>query len=330
MSILVTGGAGYIGSHMVLELLKANESVVVLDNLSTGHRWAVADEATFIEGDVGDRLLVSNIIKDHHIDAIIHFAGSIVVSESVDDPLAYHDNNTVKTCALLTAAQMAGIKHFIFSSSAAVYGMPEQNPVFEDAPLSPISPYGSSKMMSEVMLKEMSVAHDFNYMALRYFNVAGADPEGRTGESRHNVTHLIEVAAQVAHGQREAFKLFGSDYQTPDGTCIRDYIHVSDLASAHMSALQHLRGGGESKILNCGYGKGYSVREVIDAFQKAVGVDFRVEMDQRRAGDPDSLVAGAQRIREELDWSPCHADLNTMVQQAYAWEKHLMEKGFRD
>jgi UDP-glucose 4-epimerase len=329
MSVLVTGGAGYIGSHMVLELLAAGEPVVVLDDLSTGHRWAVADEAILIVGDIGDRQLVSKIIADHNVNAIIHFAGSIVVSESVADPLAYHNNNTIKTHALIEAAHTGKIRHFIFSSSAAVYGMPEQNPVFEKAPLNPISPYGSSKMMSEYMLKETSIAHDFDYVALRYFNVAGADPRGRVGESRHNVTHLIEVAAQVAHGQRDCFNLFGDDYQTPDGTCIRDYIHVSDLARAHMSALRHLRSGGASKVLNCGYGQGYSVREVIEAFKKAVGVEFPVKISSRRAGDPDSLVAGADLIGQELSWRPCHDDLDTMVRQAYAWEKHLMETGFR-
>ena len=330
MSILVTGGAGYIGSHMVLELLDAGEQVVILDDLSTGHRFAVAQKAKLVVGDIGNRELVRKIIRDENVEAIIHFAGSIVVSESVEAPLAYHHNNTVKTHALLEAAQSSGIKHFIFSSSAAVYGMPQQNPVFEEAPLAPISPYGSSKMMSEIMLREVALAHDFRYVALRYFNVAGADPKGRSGESRHNVTHLIEVAAQVAHGQRPCFKLFGTDYQTPDGTCVRDYIHVSDLASAHSSALSHLRSGGESKVLNCGYGKGYSVREVIDAFQKTVGVEFPVETAARRPGDPDSLVAGASLIGQELNWTPQHDDLNTMVRQAYAWEKHLMEEGFRD
>ncbi len=329
MSVLVTGGAGYIGSHMVLALLDAGEQVCVLDNLSTGHRWAVADGATLIVGDVGDQQLVGQTIRDHNVEAIIHFAGSIVVSQSVDDPLAYHHNNTVKTHALIEAAHKGGIKQFIFSSSAAVYGMPEHNPVFEDAPLNPISPYGSSKMMSEIMLKEMALAHEFPYVALRYFNVAGADPDGRAGESRHNVTHLIEVAAQVAHGQRSCFKLFGTDYQTPDGTCVRDYIHVSDLANAHLSALAHLRARGNSAVMNCGYGKGYSVKEVIDAFQEAVGIKFRVETAPRRAGDPDSLVAGVKLIGSKLNWQPRHDDLNTMVREAYNWEKRLMDKGFR-
>ena len=330
MSVLVTGGAGYIGSHMALELLDAGERVVILDDLSTGHRFAVSDDCKLVVGDIGNQELVRQIIKDEDVDAIIHFAGSIVVSESVDTPLAYHHNNTVKTHALIEAAQTSGIEHFIFSSSAAVYGMPAQNPVYETASLAPISPYGSSKMMSELMLKEVSAAHDFNYIALRYFNVAGADPQGRSGESRHNVTHLIEVAAQVAHGQRPSFKLFGTNYQTPDGTCVRDYIHVSDLASAHLSALSDLRAGGESKVLNCGYGRGYSVKEVIEAFQKSVGVDFPVETAPRRPGDPDSLVAGADLIGQQLNWTPRHDDLNTMVRQAYAWEKHLMENGFRD
>ncbi len=329
MSVLVTGGAGYIGSHMVLELLASGERVVVLDDLSTGHRWAVADEAALIVGDVGNVELVKETISDHQVSAIIHFAGSIVVPESVADPLGYHENNTVKTHALIKAAQMGGVRHFIFSSSAAVYGMPKQDPIPETAPLNPISPYGSSKMMSEIMLKEVAAAHDFSFVALRYFNVAGADPQGRAGESRQNVTHLIEVAAQVAHGQRQSFRLFGDDYNTPDGTCIRDYIHVSDLAGAHMSALRYLRSGGNSTVLNCGYGRGFSVREVIKAFQAAVGVDFRVEMAERRPGDPDSLVADAGRIGKLLDWQPRHDDLAAMVRQAYAWEKRLMEKGFR-
>lgn len=323
MSVLVTGGAGYIGSHMVLALLDEGEDVVVVDNLSTGFRWAVPETARLAVGDVADQDLVSSLIGKHGIDAIIHFAGSIVVPESITDPLGYYENNTVKSRALIECAVDCGVKNFIFSSTAAVYGMPENNPVFEDSDLQPISPYGMSKLMTEIMLRDTSAAHDLNYVALRYFNVAGADPQGRSGQSTPHATHLIKVASQATLGQRSHLDVFGTDYPTPDGTCIRDYIHVTDLVSAHMAALGLLRGGGASQVLNCGYGRGSSVLEVIEAVKKASGVDFPVSLSNRRPGDPAALVAGAERIREVLGWSPCHDDLDTIVAQALAWERSL-------
>ncbi len=325
MSVLVTGGAGYIGSHMVLELLEAGEKVVVVDNLSTGFRWAVPDEAAFVEGDAGDIELVSKSIRDHNVNAIIHFAGSIVVPESVVDPLGYYYNNTVNSRALIEAAVKTGVKHFIFSSTAAVYGMPETEKVSEDTPLKPISPYGSSKLMTEIMLQDTAFAHDFNFVALRYFNVAGGDPEGRTGQSTPNATHLIKVACQAALGMRSHMEVFGSDFDTDDGTGVRDYIHVSDLVSAHSAALQHLRNGGDNQILNCGYGRGYSVLEVIDAVKKTSGVDFDVRMSERRAGDPAALIASVDLIHERLDWQPGFEDLAVITRHAYNWEKHLLD-----
>lgn len=330
MTVLVTGGAGYIGSHMVLELLDAGEDVVVVDNLSTGFRWAVPSAAKLVVGDAGDRALVGEAIAQNGVDAIIHFAGSIVVPDSVTDPLGYYHNNTVKSRALLQCAVENGVKHFIFSSTAAVYGMPEKNPVFEDAPLDPISPYGSSKMMTEVMLRDTAFAHDLNYVALRYFNVAGADPKGRSGQSTPRATHLIKVASQAALGQRSHLEVFGTDYDTPDGTCIRDYIHVTDLVRAHLAALAWLRKGGESQVLNCGYGRGSSVLEVIDAVKQACGSDFPVIMAERRPGDPAALVAGADKIRSVLGWTPGHDDLMEIVTQALAWERHLEERAPAD
>jgi len=327
MAVLVTGGAGYIGSHMVLSLVDRGEDVVVLDNLSTGFRWAVAEPAKLIEGDVGDIAAVSEIIGAEEIDAIIHFAGSIVVPDSISDPLGYYLNNTVKSRALMEAAVKGGVKRFIFSSTAAVYGMPETIPVSEDAPFGPISPYGSSKMMTEIMLRDTAFAHDFNYVALRYFNVAGADPLGRSGQSTPRATHLIKVASETALGKRTHLDVFGTDYDTPDGTCIRDYIHVSDLARAHLLALDHLRASGDDLVLNCGYGRGFSVLEVIDAVKRASGVDFEVRLAHRRPGDPAALVAGADRIRERLGWSPERDDLDDIVVDALNWEKKLRESG---
>ncbi len=327
MSVLVTGGAGYIGSHMVLELLDAGETVVVLDDLSTGFRWAVPAGVPLVEGDVGDQALLARLLAKHGVDAIIHFAGSIVVPDSIADPLGYYLNNTVKTRALIDCAVRGGVGSFIFSSTAAVYGMPERNPVFEDARLAPISPYGSSKMMSELMLRDTGLAHDLRYVALRYFNVAGADPAGRSGQSTPRATHLIKVASQAALGQRPRLEVYGTDYPTPDGTCVRDYIHVTDLARAHSAALAHLRRGGESQVLNCGYGRGYSVLEVIEAVRRAAGGDFDVRMADRRPGDPAALVAGAERIREVLGWQPALDDLDTIVAQALAWEDRLADTG---
>ena len=326
MSILVTGGAGYIGSHMVLALADAGESVVVLDNLSTGFPWAIDPRATLVEGDVGDEALVTEVLKANDVQAVIHFAGSIVVPDSVADPLGYYHNNTVKSRALLAAAVAAGVRHFIFSSTAAVYGNPAVTPVPEDADLRPMSPYGSSKLMTEIMLADTARAHPLSYVALRYFNVAGADPAGRSGQSTPRATHLIKVACETALGKRADMQVFGTDYPTPDGTCIRDYIHVTDLAQAHMAALAHLRRGGASTILNCGYSKGYSVLQVIDAVKRASGVDFAVRLADRRPGDPASIVAASDRIRSELGWVPAHDDLDRIVTQALAWERHLARR----
>ncbi|MCF6200072.1 MAG: UDP-glucose 4-epimerase GalE [Hyphomicrobiaceae bacterium] len=325
MSVLVTGGAGYIGSHMVLELLDGGEEVVVVDNLSTGFRWAVPDRATLVVGDAGDVELLSKTIIEHKVDAIIHFAGSIVVPESVVDPLGYYENNTIKSRALMAAAVKNEVKHFIFSSTAAVYGMPEVEKVNEETPLNPISPYGSSKLMTEIMMKDTALAHDFHYVALRYFNVAGADPDGRTGQSTPNATHLIKIASQAALGMRPHMDVYGTDYETPDGTGVRDYIHVTDLVRAHSAALKYLRAGGKSKALNCGYGRGYSVLEVIEAVKKVAGKDFEVKMSPRRAGDPGTLIAEAGLIRQELEWQPQLNDLDVITTHALAWEHHLMK-----
>lgn len=323
MTILVSGGAGYIGSHMVLELLDRGERVVVLDDLSTGFWWAVPPEATLVQGDVGDQAFVEAVIAEHGVTEIAHFAARIVVPDSVSDPLGYYHNNTVKTRALLESAVRGGVKHVIFSSTAAVYGEPAVSPVPEEIALSPINPYGRSKLMSEWMLADAAHAHGFSYVALRYFNVAGADPRGRSGQSSPNATHLIKVAGQAALGQRAGLTVFGTDYATPDGTCVRDYIHVTDLARAHLAALDHLRAGGTSLTLNCGYGRGYSVREVVEVVKRVSGVDFPVTYAGRRAGDPAALVAKADRIRAELGWQPQHDDLEEIVAQALAWEDKL-------
>lgn len=326
MAILVTGGAGYIGSHMVLALADQGFDVAVLDNLSTGFAWAVDPRARLITGDIGDQALVAKIIQDHAVDAIVHFAGSIVVPDSVTDPLGYYLNNTVKSRALMESAVQGGVKNFIFSSTAAVYGNPETQPVFETAQPAPISPYGTSKLMTEFMLRDSHVAYGLNYVALRYFNVAGADPRGRSGQSTPRATHLIKVACQTALGQRKSMDVFGTDYDTPDGTCLRDYIHVSDLIAAHVKALAHLRRGGESGIFNCGYGRGYSVLEVIAAVEKAHGAPINKMLGPRRAGDPAAIVAGASRVRDILGWAPAHDDLDEIVTSALAWEKHLARR----
>ncbi len=327
MSVLVTGGAGYIGSHMVLRLLDSGEDVVVLDNLSTGSRSAVPAAAKLIVGDVGDQDLVRALLRCHQIEAIVHFAGSIVVPDSVSDPLGYYHNNTVNSRALLEIAVTCGVEQFIFSSTAAVYGMPEESPVGELAPLCPISPYGSSKLMTEMMLADTTRAHNLRYVALRYFNVAGADPHGRSGQSTPRATHLIKVACEAALGQRPRLDVFGTDYETPDGTCVRDYIHVSDLIAAHMSALQYLRGGGASDVFNCGYGHGYSVFEVIDAVKRVSSTNFEVQNSDRRPGDPAALVAAPEKIRDTLGWQPEFDDLDTIVRHALSWEQQLA--GFR-
>ncbi len=323
MTILVTGGAGYIGSHMALALLDAGEKVVIVDNLSTGFRWAVPDGAELIVGDFGDRDLVADILASRNIEAIIHFAAKIVVPDSVADPLGYYENNVAKARNLLQCAVEGGVKHFIFSSTAAVYGDPDQNPVTETERPKPISPYGRSKLMVEWMLEDTAHAFPLTYVALRYFNVAGADPQGRSGQSTPNATHLIKVAVQAALGHRQGMDVFGTDYPTPDGSCLRDYIHVSDLAQAHLDALKHLRGGGASLVCNAGYQRGFSVLEVIEVVKKVSGVDFPVRVSGRRPGDPAAIVASNARIREELGWTPQHDDLEEIVAQALNWERRL-------
>ncbi len=323
MAVLVTGGAGYIGSHMVLALIDAGEEVVVLDDLSTGFARAVHPKARFVQGDVADEALVRQLIAQHGIDAVIHFAARIVVPDSVSDPLGYYLANTVKSRALLAATVAAGVRHFVFSSTAAVYGMPAENPVSESAPANPMSPYGASKLMTEWMLRDSAAAYGLNYVALRYFNVAGADPEGRSGQSTPNATHLIKVACETALGKRNRMEVFGTDYPTADGTCVRDYIHVTDLVAAHLDALAHLRAGGGSLTLNCGYGRGYSVLEVIDTMKRISGKDFPVFHAPRRPGDPAAIVARADRIRAELGWRPKFEDLSTIIKHALNWERTL-------
>jgi UDP-glucose 4-epimerase len=323
MAVLVTGGAGYIGSHMAHALADASEEVVVLDNLSTGFRWALPQGVPLYEGDTGDETLALEIIARHGIDAIIHFAASIVVPDSVADPLGYYRNNTANTRTLIEAAVKGGVKHFIFSSTAAVYGNPETVPVTEDAPTVPMSPYGWSKLMTEIILRDTAHAHPLRYAVLRYFNVAGADPALRTGQSTPAATHLIKVAVQTALGLRKKMDVFGTDYPTPDGTCIRDYIHVSDLVAAHSDALAYLRAGGQSATLNCGYGRGFSVLEVIETVKRVSGVDFRVDLSPPRPGDPARIVAASDRARALLNWRPRYDDLPTIVSHALAWEKKL-------
>lgn len=323
MTILVTGGAGYIGSHMVLELLDQGWDVVVLDNLSTGFREAVAAPAKLVVGDIGDQDLVATVIKKYSVDAIVHFAGSIVVPDSVADPLGYYQNNTVNSRALIEVAVAAGVKKMIFSSTAAVYGNPAEVPVSETAPLAPMSPYGTSKLMTELMLKDVASAHDMRFVALRYFNVAGADPQGRSGQSTPRATHLIKVACEAATGKRSHMEIYGTDYPTEDGTCVRDYIHVSDLVRAHTAALDYLNAGGAPDIFNCGYSKGYSVADVIAAVKKISGVAFDVRKAARRAGDPAAIVAGSEKIRATLGWQPKHDNLDEIVSHALAWEQQL-------
>ena len=323
VTTLVTGGAGYIGSHMVHALADAGERVVVLDNLTTGFDWAVAKNATLVVAGTGDQARVAALIAEHKVDAVIHFAASIVVPDSVRDPLSYYRNNTANSRALIETAINGGVRQFIFSSTAAVYGNPERVPVREDDPTIPMSPYGSSKLMTEIMLRDASAAHGLRHVILRYFNVAGADPRGRTGQSTKGATHLIKVAVETALGLRPKMDVFGTDYPTPDGTCIRDYIHVSDLVRAHSDALDYLRGGGACATLNCGYGRGFSVLEVIDTVKRVAGVEFKVELAPRRAGDPAQIVAASDRARAMLKWQPHFDDLDTIVTHALAWEKKL-------
>ena len=323
MSVLVTGGAGYIGGHMTLGLLDAGEPVVVVDDLSTGFAWAVPDGAKLVVGDFGDSELIASLIREHEVDAIAHFAAKIVVPESVSDPIGYYRNNSAKALNLLECAVQGGVKTFIFSSTAAVYGETSAQPVGEEAPLAPISPYGRSKLMVEWMLEDCARAHDFRYVALRYFNVAGADPKGRLGQSTPNATHLIKRAVQTALGRYPSMDIFGVDYPTRDGTCVRDYIQVTDLIDAHLAALHYLRAGGASLVCNCGYGHGVTVREVIEVVKRVSGVDFRVNAAGRRAGDPAAIVARADRVREVLGWRPQRDDLEATVRQALEWERRL-------
>lgn len=323
MTVLVTGGAGYIGGHMVLGLLDRGENVIVLDDLSTGFAWAVPKGAELVVGNIGDTTLVDRILTTNDIDAIAHFAAKIVVPESIADPLGYYLNNTAGARSLIECAVRGKVRHFIFSSTAAVYGEPDVNPIHECTPLAPINPYGRSKLMVEWMLQDAAAAHDLRFAILRYFNVAGADPRGRHGQSGQNATHLVKVAVQVALGHRAALEVFGTDYPTRDGTCIRDYIQVTDLVAAHLLALDHLRKGGESLTCNCGYGRGLSVFEVVEAVKKVSGVDFTVRLSPRRAGDPTALVAGAERIEKVLGWQPEHVSVEEIVHQAMEWERRL-------
>ncbi len=323
MTVLVTGGAGYIGSHMVHALVDAGESVAVLDNLSTGFRFLLPSDVPLVVGSTGDRELAARVLRQHKVDTIVHFAASIVVPDSVRDPLGYYRNNTLNTCNLIDVAIANGVKHFIFSSTAAVYGNAERVPVREDDAKNPISPYGTSKLMSELMLRDAAIAHGLRYIVLRYFNVAGADPQGRTGQATPQATHLIKVACEAALGKRAKIDVFGTDYDTPDGTGVRDYIHVSDLVGAHSAALAYLRKGGASATFNCGYGRGSSVKDVIASVKRISGVDFPVALGPRRDGDPAALIADATRIRSTLDWTPRFQDLDTLVSLALAWERSL-------
>jgi UDP-glucose 4-epimerase len=327
MTVLITGGAGYIGSQTVYTLIDAGERVVVIDDLTTGFDWAVAPGARLVIGDIGDQALVDRTIAEHGVDAIIHFAGSIVVPESVTDPLGYYRNNPVNSRALIECAIRGGVRNFIFSSTAAVYGNPARMPVREDDPTVPMSPYGSSKLMTEVMLRDCGLAYGLRHVILRYFNVAGADPQLRTGQSTRGATHLIKVAVETALGKREKLDVFGTDYDTPDGTCIRDYIHVSDLARAHLDALAHLRRDGDAPLtLNCGYGRGFSVLEVIETVKRVSGVDFKVMFADRRPGDPARIVAASDRIRAILNWRPQFDDLGTIVTHSLEWERKLASR----
>ena len=331
MAVLVTGGGGYIGSHMIWALLDNGEDVVVIDRLSTGFRWAIAPEACFYEGDIADTDLMTRIFVENAIDSIIHFAGSIVVPDSVSDPLGYYENNTVKSRSLIESAVKAGIPYFVFSSTAAVYGTPEVlEPVSETVNLRPESPYGSSKLMTEIMLRDTAAAHPFTYTALRYFNVAGADPRGRSGQSSAISTHLIKVACATALGKRSSMSVFGTDYPTADGTCVRDYIHVWDLVQAHLKALQRMRAGGGSLAANCGYGHGFSVLEVLDTVKRVHGADFDVTFSERRAGDPAMIVANPGLAMKELGWTPEFDDLDRIVRSALDWEVKLARRNAFD
>ena len=326
MTVLVTGGAGYIGGHMVLALLDAGEEPVVIDNMLNGVPWAIPRGVHFVLGDSGDYETVARTIESRKVDAVIHFAARLITPQFYDDPLEYYQANTVKSRTLLSAVQNLGVKHFIFSSTAAVYGNPPMNPVPETAPLVPISAYGTSKLVTEMMLRDVAAVRDLRYVALRYFNVAGADPIGRYGQSTTKTTLLVQIAAQVALGIRPFVEIFGDDYPTADGTCVRDYIHVTDLVDAHLAALRHLRNSGKNLIANCGYGRGYSVKQVLDMTEKVSGRSFERRIGRRRGGDAVEVVAEANLIRKELRWSPRYADLATIIEHALRWEERLRRK----
>jgi UDP-glucose 4-epimerase len=324
-SVLVTGGAGYIGSHVVLQLRERGERVVVLDNLSTGFRQAVGDTPLAV-GDMGDLELVSRVMREYQVDTVMHFAAKTIVPESVREPLRYYANNTSMTRNLLECCQRSGVRQFVFSSTAAVYGMPEGGVAREDMPLAPINPYGTSKLMSEWILRDWSAVSDFRYVSLRYFNVAGSDMQCRIGQATAKATLLIKVACEAVVGKRTHVSIYGTDYATPDGTGVRDYIHVQDLATAHLHALDYLRGGGRSLVLNCGYGHGYSVREVLESVQRVAGRQLDIRIEPRRAGDPPSLVARADGVRALLGWNPGLDDLDTIVRSALRWEEKLQRQ----
>ncbi|RCW72126.1 UDP-galactose 4-epimerase [Marinobacter nauticus] len=325
MKVLVTGGAGYIGSHVVRQLAAAGHDIVVFDNLSTGYRWAVT-AGELVVGDLADEQALEAVFSEHGFEAVLHFAANIVVPESVANPLKYYSNNTRNTLNLLKMVERYQVPYMVFSSTAAVYGMPEQTVLTEDLPLAPINPYGASKMMSERMMMDLAAASNLNYVILRYFNVAGANPDGLLGQATPEATHLIKVACECVTGQRDGMSVFGTDYETRDGTCVRDYIHVEDLAKAHVMALDYMAKGGESQVLNCGYGRGFTVREVIDVVKAESGVDFPVQETGRRAGDPAALMADNTRIKGVLGWQPDFDDLNTIVRTALAWEKIWQQK----
>jgi len=326
MNILVTGGAGYIGSHTVKQLVDAGHRVVVLDNFYSGHRWAVDPEATLIEGDIADQALLVELLKTHQIDSVVHFAGYIVVPESVSDPFKYYENNVVGSLRLIETCAQQNVRRFVFSSSAAVYGLPDNNKVSETTRLQPINPYGNTKLITEMTLNDVASAYQasatpFNFVALRYFNAAGAQIAGKLGQATPDATHLIKVACEAATGKRDKIMLFGSDYDTPDGSCVRDYIHVDDLAAAHLKALDYLADGGASTRLNCGYGQGYSVKEVVAMVKTVSGVNFTAIESERRAGDPPSLIADNTAIKSVLGWSPQNDDLELICRTAFKWEQ---------
>lgn len=327
LSVLVTGGAGYIGSHAVLALLDAGHRPVVIDNLVTGFRWAVPDNASFYEGDIADPQMITRIIENERIDAVMHFAGSVVVPESVENPLKYYHNNTAKTRSLIESLVANEVRHMIFSSTAATYGIPETSPVREDMPTRPINPYGTSKLMTEMMLRDVAAAHNFNYCALRYFNVAGADPKARSGQSTVGATHLLKIAVEAALGKRGSVSVFGTDYATEDGTGVRDYIHVADLAAAHVIALEALVANPKtSHTLNCGYGHGYSVMQVLDAVDRVTNHKLVRNLEGRRAGDPDALISDNRAIVDRFGWQPKYDNLDVIVEHALAWERQLSER----